>query len=141
MLGALDFQSVRVGAIATTLVLVAVRGGEALPPGNGPLRLLLLVTTVAFFVGFWIKGGQTLGMRAWRLQVRRAGGGALDARTALVRFAGGLLVVASLGLGLLWLRFDPARLPWHDRLAGTQVVVLPPRRRRLVSARGTPPTR
>ena len=29
------------------------------------------------------------------------------------------------GLGLLWLWIDRDELTWHDRLAGTRVVVLP----------------
>ena len=37
----------------------------------------------------------------------------------------GLLSVLSCGLGLLWLWIDRDELTWHDRLAGTQVVVLP----------------
>ena len=37
----------------------------------------------------------------------------------------GLVSIAALGLGLLWLVVDPQKLTWHDRIAGTRVVVLP----------------
>ncbi len=64
-------------------------------------------------------------MRAWRLRVERESGEALDARAGILRFLGGLLSVATGGIGLLWLWVDRDELTWHDRLAGTRVVVLP----------------
>ena len=64
-------------------------------------------------------------MRAWRLRVERESGEPLDARTGILRFLGGLLSVATGGIGLLWLWVDRDELTWHDRLAGTRVVVLP----------------
>ena len=109
----------------TTLALVAVRGGQPVPPAQPGYQLLLLGATAAFFISSWLRGGQTLGMRAWRLRVERQAGGGLDFRTGVIRFLAGLLSVLSCGLGLLWLWIDRDELTWHDRLAGTQVVVLP----------------
>ena len=40
---------------------------------------------------------------------------------------GGLLSILPCGLGLLWLWIDRDELTWHDRLAGTRVVVVPKR--------------
>lgn len=111
-----------------TLVIVALRGGEPVPPGNPGYQAALALTTLAFFVIFWMRGGQTLGMRAWRLKVERDSGGPVDLRTALLRFAAGLLSILSGGLGLLWLWVDRDGLTWHDRLAGTRVIVLPKHR-------------
>ena len=102
-----------------------LRGGEPIPPAKPAYQFLLLGIAALFFITSWLRGGQTLGMRAWRLKVERESGEALDARTGLVRFAGGLLSVAAGGLGLLWLWIDRDKLTWHDRLAGTRVVVLP----------------
>jgi len=108
-----------------TLALVAVRGGHPVPPAQPGYQLLLLGATAVFFITSWLRGGQTLGMRAWRLRVERQAGGPLDVRTGVIRFIAGLLTVLSGGLGLLWLWIDRDKLTWHDRLAGTQVVVLP----------------
>ena len=55
----------------------------------------------------------------------KGSGEAVDLRTGLLRFASGLLTVASCGVGLLWLWVDRDALTWHDRLAGTRVIVLP----------------
>jgi len=108
-----------------TLVIVALRGGEPVPPAQLGYQVLLLGAAALFFITSWRYGGQTLGMRAWRLRVERQSGGPLDVRTGIVRFIGGLLSILTGGLGLLWLWVDRDQLTWHDRLAGTQVVVLP----------------
>ena len=108
-----------------TLAIVALRGGEPVPPGQLGYQLLLLGATAVFFITSWLRGGQTLGMRAWRLRVELESGEPLDARAGIVRFIGGLLSFLTGGLGLLWLWIDRDELTWHDRLAGTRVVVLP----------------
>src|SRR5690606_10383881 len=87
-------------------------------------QALLLLTAAGFFIGFWIRGGQTLGMRAWRLRIERGTGEALDLRTGIVRFLAGLLSLGALGLGLVWIWLDRDRTSWHDRIAGTRFVVV-----------------
>ncbi|MDH3510150.1 MAG: RDD family protein [Gammaproteobacteria bacterium] len=109
----------------TTLCLIAFRGGEPISPGNLLYQLSLIATAAVFFIGFWVHGGQTLGMRAWRLRVEQRSGEALDWKTGSIRFAAGMLSVIPVGLGLLWLLVDPKRLAWHDRISKTRVVLLP----------------
>ena len=109
----------------TTLCAIAFRGGQPISPGNLIYQLSLVATTAVFFVGFWVHGGQTLGMRAWRLRVEQQSGKALNWKIGLVRFAAGILSIIPAGLGLLWLIVDPQRLTWHDRIAKTRVVVVP----------------
>lgn len=111
--------------VLPTLAVMALRGGEPIPPGSFSFQLLLTVTAGAFFVWFWTHGGQTLGMRSWRLRVERQSGGPLTVRLALIRYVVGLVSVVALGLGFLWILIDPEKLAWHDRAAGTRVVVLP----------------
>jgi len=126
-LAAACYDALLLGALwmLATLVMVALRGGEPVPPGHLGYQGVLLLTTLAFFITFWMRGGQTLGMRAWRLKVERESGGPVDLCTALLRFAAGVLSVLTGGLGLLWLWVDRDELTWHDRLAGTRVIVLP----------------
>lgn len=50
------------------------------------LQGLLFGVGLFFFGWFWVHGGQTLGMRAWRLQVRRLDGAALRWPIAAVRY-------------------------------------------------------
>jgi len=111
--------------VIPTLLAMALRGGEPIPPGDLLFQALLLLTVGGFFTWFWSHGGQTLGMRAWRLRVEQQSGAPLTMRTALLRFGVGLLSLAVFGLGLVWILFDADKLAWHDRATGTRVVVLP----------------
>jgi uncharacterized RDD family membrane protein YckC len=121
------YDALLVGSIwmLVTLIIVAIRGGEAVPAGEPVYQLMLLITAALFLILSWVRGGQTLGMRAWRLKVEMASGQPLDLRVAMIRFMAGLLSVVTGGLGLFWLWIDQDKLTWHDRLAGTRVVVMP----------------
>jgi len=126
--GAYDALLVVAMWVIPTLLVMAFRGGEPIPPGNAWYQLLLLATTAAFFTWFWTHGGQTLGMRAWRLRVEQAAGAPLTNRIAVTRFGVAILSVAALGLGLWWILLDEQKRAWHDRATGTRVVVLPKKR-------------
>jgi uncharacterized RDD family membrane protein YckC len=43
----------------------------------------------------------------------------------MVRGFSGILSLAVVGLGGLWILWDPDRQGWHDRIAGTYVVKVP----------------
>ncbi|MGB5621495.1 MAG: RDD family protein, partial [Gammaproteobacteria bacterium] len=75
--------------------------------------------------------GQTIGMRAWRLQLIRDAGHdqAVSPIQALGRLAAACLSALPAGLGYVWILFDRRGLAWHDRLSGTRIVLLPPKRR------------
>lgn len=100
--------------------------GYSIPPHGLGFRLYLLAIILGYFTWPWVKGGQTLGMRIWRLRVVRLDGSGLRPRDALLRFAAALLSWAALGLGFLWAWLDPEGLAWHDRLSGTRLVSVGP---------------
>ena len=108
--------------VVFTLLVLAVRLGTPVPPGTRWFELSLLAIIVLFFCGFWVHGGQTLGMRAWRIRVVRDDGGALTWPRAAARFALGVVAAAPAGLGLWWSLFEPGKRGWHDRWTGTRVV-------------------
>jgi len=117
--------------VATALFL-PLTGGEAIDPRTNPLlefvyRAVLVLLVVGFFGLFWTRRGQTLGMASWRLRVEREDGSLLGWGDTLRRLGWSLLSLLPLGLGYLWIVFDPLRRAWHDRLSGTRVVVLPKR--------------
>lgn len=88
-------------------------------------QLVLLLAAFLFFGWFWTHGGQTLGMRAWRLRTLKKDGSPMDWPASALRFTASLLSLACFGLGFLWIAIDPERLAWHDRLSSTRVVVEP----------------
>ena len=100
---------------------------DAIEPGNVLYRLALVMAAAAFFVGFWTHGGQTLGMRAWRLRLISNNGDdgppqAVTYRQALLRFACAWLAALPMGLGFWWALIDKDKLGWHDRLSRTRLV-------------------
>ena len=80
------------------------------------------LTTGAYAVLSWRRGGQTLGMRPWRLKVLRADGQPAGTRALLLRFAVATLSLAAGGLGFLWTFVDRERRAWHDLASGTVLV-------------------
>ena len=71
----------------------------------------------------WGRGGQTLGLRPWRLRVVAALGGPPP---PWVRYAVGSASVLAGGLGLWWAWLDRDRLTWHDRASRTRLVRVDP---------------
>lgn len=108
----------------TAWVISHLFGAEgALPPAF--MRAYLFVITFGFYGWFWTHGGQTLGMRAWRIQVRGVDGNALNWASAMLRFAVAGLSWGLAGLGMLWCLIDRRKRSWHDIAAGTEVVSIP----------------
>lgn len=73
--------------MATLLLTLPLRSLLGIAPGHPALRVLLFAVGLAFFGWFWTRGGQTLGMRAWKLIVRRRTGDELRWPVAAVRYA------------------------------------------------------
>jgi uncharacterized RDD family membrane protein YckC len=140
--------------IASAIPLIFT-GGEAVRGHNLLMSGYFLLIIFGFFGWFWTHGGQTLGMRAWRLQLILDNGTAPGWGAALLRFVSGLpgWLVLILGvfvlyrpglhlpgilgwlqalphggialLGLLWILVDNWPNGWRERLTRTRVVQLP----------------
>jgi uncharacterized RDD family membrane protein YckC len=119
------------GLLLIALLMIAAAAwlpftdGEAVPAGHLGFQLYLLAVVALFWVGFWANGGQTLGMRAWRLKLQTTDGDAVTLAISIKRLPLAALSWMVAGLGLLWLLVDRQGLALHDRLSGTRVVLLP----------------
>lgn len=102
----------------------AIKRG-VIDPHNLLYQLYLLMVAALFFCGFWVVGGQTLGMRTWRLRVQCRDGRPLGWWRALWRFLLAVPSVALAAIGLWWMLVDRDGLALHDRLSGSTVVMLP----------------
>lgn len=111
---------------AATLILLPFRKGAAFGPHDPFFTVYLLAVAFVFFGWFWTHGGQTLGMRTWRIRVVTLDGTPVTWRRAAARFAVALLSVGLFGLGYVWILFEPRKRSWHDLAAGTRVVKVVP---------------
>lgn len=131
--GALAYDGLLLVALwmAVSALVLALSGGWLAEPERPlwlvyTLRAILVLVTGLFFGGFWTHGGQTLGMRTWRLRlVNSADAGPVRWKQALLRLAAACLSAGALGLGFFWVLIDRERRSWHDRLSGTHLVVVP----------------
>lgn len=110
--------------MATGAASIAVTGGT-LDYHVWWYRLLLLAVTAGYFVLSWRYGGQTIGMRAWRLRVVGPDGVSPGWGASLLRFVAAQVSLAALAIGFLWCLFDRERRGWHDLASGTRVLRLP----------------
>jgi uncharacterized RDD family membrane protein YckC len=86
------------------------------------LQLFLLTVFALYFLWCWLRSGQTLAMKTWRIRlVAKAGHARLPPKAALLRFLYALLLVPTL-VGVLWALVDRDRQFLHDRLAGSLLI-------------------
>lgn len=112
--------------IVATILVLPISGGKPVAPGNHLLQLYLFYVIYLFFTWFWIHGGQTLGMKAWRIRLVCDDGKPLNWTRASLRFFAALLSWALLGGGFLWALFDKNKRCLHDILTHTHLVYIRP---------------
>jgi uncharacterized RDD family membrane protein YckC/cytoskeletal protein CcmA (bactofilin family) len=83
-----------------------------------------LIATV-YFIVMWGLKGTTLGGVVLGLKIVRVDDKPVDWAVALVRSLGAFLSLCVMGLGFLWVAWDPRRQSWHDKIAGTTIVKMP----------------
>jgi len=148
-----SFLLIAVLFLAMALLLL-ISGGYRFQAGNPLMTAYLLLVSFIFFCWFWTHGGQTLGMRAWKLRIQQRNGDPVSWQQAALRFITALpawiviLIGISLAagiplhsrpwlqalellpgwlvlvIGLAWLLLDQRPNGWRDRVSGTQVVKL-----------------
>ena len=106
--------------LATALAL-PFNSGQAFSADQVIYPLYLCLTGFFFYGWFWTHGGQTLGLRAWKMRLCRDDGAAVSWRQAGVRFLAAGLSWACLGLGFFWCLIDKNGLCWHDYLSKTRL--------------------
>lgn len=91
---------------------------------DGPLDALVNWVLPAFaIVLLWIYRQATPGKMAIRATIVDAATGAKPTAGQLaLRYVGYYVSLLPLGLGFLWIAFDPRKQGWHDKLARTVVV-------------------
>jgi uncharacterized RDD family membrane protein YckC len=84
--------------------------------------MLSFVASIAYFIGFWTAQGATPGKIVMGLRVIRQDGNPVDGSTAAFRYVGYMISGLAIGLGFLWILWDPNKEGWHDKIAKTRVI-------------------
>ena len=97
----------------------AVRGGWL-----GLLEFATLwAVSGAYATISWRRGGQTIGMRPWRMRVVAVDeSGTAQWHCLCLRYAIGSASLLLAGAGFWWAWLDTDRLTWHDRFSGTRML-------------------
>ena len=105
--------------LLATLLIVALNGGEAIGQGNPFFIGYLFLVSFAFYGWFWTHGGQTLGMRSWRVFLLSYSNGPVTWQQAFLRFAVSIIAYLPLGLGIWWQYLGKDKISWPDSISGT----------------------
>jgi uncharacterized RDD family membrane protein YckC len=117
-LASLAYEALLIFAVAffAAWVFFFASGGRDATRGvlRYELQLFVLAVLAAYFLWCWLRGGQTLAMRAWRIRL-------VDVTPvkAVLRF---VLGFALFPLTILWALVDRDGQFLHDRLAGTRLI-------------------
>ena len=113
-----------IGGILSTLLARSLGVDYLAPDRNAAhfMQLVYLLLAFGFFGWFWTQGGQTLGMRAWKIRVVDLNNNPLTWTQAGMRFLWSLASWMVFGLGYVWALFDPEQLTLHDRMSKTRLV-------------------
>ncbi|MBL6804021.1 MAG: RDD family protein [Pseudomonadales bacterium] len=87
--------------------------------------LLMVASSSGFYLWFWTRGGQTLGMISWRIKALSLDDRPMSVRQGIIRFFSAWPAFWLGGIGYLWLYFDKDNDALHDKLSATKVVLMP----------------
>jgi uncharacterized RDD family membrane protein YckC len=117
-LASMAYESLLVFGVAffATWIFFFASGGRNATAGvaRAELQVFILLVLAGYFLWCWLRGGQTLAMRAWKIRLVEVTPG-----KAAARF---LIAAALLPLSILWALVDRDRQFLHDRLAGTKLI-------------------
>jgi uncharacterized RDD family membrane protein YckC len=111
------------------IALLFIAALAALPLAGGtqqvmrdPVYTAWILGVWFFYLGWcWTHGGQTVGLRAWRVRLHPIRGGTVGWRACAIRFGVSLLSAAALGAGFWWAWTNDERATWHDLASGTRL--------------------
>jgi len=131
-----------ISAIFTVLMIIATvsyvtgalssDGGALMSKITDPAQMTSLsmsvwafssVLNIAYFTCFHGATGRTPGKRVMGLQVISVEGTRISYGTAFLRTVGYLVSSLVFCLGYTWIGFDKKKQGWHDKIAGTVVIV------------------
>ena len=115
-----------------SMLATALNDGKAVE-SNDPLYPVYVIfvfgLSYLYFAWFWTHGGQSLGMKTWRIRLQRdnhEGGDdhQINWKLASIRFLTAIFSWGVFGMGFLWALFDKKNRCWHDLSSKTVLIDL-----------------
>lgn len=111
-----------VAALIDTVILFTVGFVMGLVLGKTAQSISWIVGVI-YYLYFWVnQNGATPGKKAMGIRVVRVDGQLLTYGTAFLRYIGYIVSGITLGIGYLWIIWDPKKQGFHDKIANTYVV-------------------
>ena len=101
-----------------TAIALSMNDGQAIE--HFSYKFILFAIGYLFFDWFWRHGGQTLGMRAWKLQLVTQNGGKITRFQTLNRYISGSLLF---GITLIFILFSARKEALHDRISKSTITL------------------
>lgn len=107
--------------------LAGITGAAVDYSQGGPFTYLIYLISILVSVGYFVYGwgmGATRGQRFFRIAVVDAETGRpIGFGRAGMRYFGYVISALACYIGLIWAAFDPKKQGWHDKIAGSVVVL------------------
>jgi uncharacterized RDD family membrane protein YckC len=128
-LASLVYEALLLAAVlwCAALPLELIEAGLEASFARPLFQAYLVFVSGVYFVPQWVRGGQTLPMKTWRLRLVDREGRAATLRQAALRYIAALAGLLLAGIGFLWALFDRDHQFLHDRIARTRIVRIPQR--------------
>ncbi len=105
------------------ITFISILPFSAAGTSGAPWLMLWFILIFAYFIGFWIWRGQTLGKIALGVKIVQTDGKPIGLGKALLRFFIGYPISSIiLCLGFLWIAFDERKQGIHDKITNTYVI-------------------
>ncbi len=105
----------------TGVIIIVFFNTEA-PNGNALFYIVTIPVIYLYFTWSWIKGGQTLGMKAWKFQIKQMSGNNITHKQAFIRLISAIPSFAIFGLGFLYQLFDKDNRALHDKISNSILI-------------------
>jgi uncharacterized RDD family membrane protein YckC len=110
-----------------SFLIIPVVGDLQAPWQRHLFQVYIVGVLFAYFSAFWLRSGQTLAMKTWRIRLVNQEGASLSLKQAALRFVLALIGLLLAGAGFWWALVDRDRQFLHDRIVGTRLVRVPPK--------------
>lgn len=109
-----------------TAILLPFNQGEAIR-STLIFPLYLLGVSFLFYGWFWTHGGQTLGLRAWKLRIVNHNQEDISWKQSFIRYITACCSWSILGLGIFWRLWQKDSKTWHDLSSKSNIIIFEPK--------------